>query len=48
MKELWSAGNITDTPSQFDVDGRYWMGIFGARNSDNFINSLGLWVSERK
>jgi hypothetical protein len=24
------------------------MGIFGARNSDNFINSLGLWVSERK
>jgi hypothetical protein len=48
MREMWNAGNITDTPSQLDVADRYLMGIYGTRNSDNFINSLGLWVSKKK
>jgi hypothetical protein len=44
----WSAGNITDPFSFYEVEARYWMGIFGKVNKDNFINSLGLWVTKKK
>jgi hypothetical protein len=44
----WSAGNITDPFSYYDVPGRYWMGIYGRVNKDKFINALGLFVTVKK
>lgn len=43
----WAPGNITFAYSQLDVAGRALMGIYGAVNVDQFINSLGLWVTKR-
>jgi hypothetical protein len=43
----WAPGNVTFAYTQLDVAGRAFMGIYGAVNSDNFINALGLWVSKR-
>ena len=47
-QESWVAGNVTDPYSNLDVVDRYWMGIYGTLNSDNFINALGLWVTTKK
>lgn len=48
LNQTWNPGNVTDPHSHLDVVGRSWMGIFGCRNSDQFINALGLWVTTKK
>jgi len=43
----WTAGNTGDTQT-LNVRDRSWMGIFGSVNSDQFINSLGFWITTKK